>query len=111
MKFEQGKISSFTVTVVPKSEEKTYTTVANLRAKGANATISEQVYMKATVISNNEGGNSTSLKNIVVSDGEAGITVRFKSNANTEWKVGTELEFDLMGANTLTTLKQKQQEM
>lgn len=99
LKFEQGKISSFTVTVVPKSEEKTYTTVANLRAKGANATISEQVYMKATVISNNEGGNSTSLKNIVVSDGEAGITVRFKSNANTEWKVGTELEFDLMGAN------------
>ncbi len=99
LKFEQGKISSFTVTVAPKSEEKTYTTVANLRAKGANATISEQVYMKATVISNNEGGNSTSLKNIVVSDGEAGITVRFKSNANTEWKVGTELEFDLMGAS------------
>lgn len=99
LKFEQGKVSTFTVTVAPKSEEKTYTTVADLRAKGANTTISEQVYMKATVISNNEGGNSTSLRNIVVSDGEAGITVRFKSNANTEWKVGTELEFDLMGAS------------
>mgnify|MGYP004506490841 FL=1 len=99
LKFEQGKISSFTVTVAPKSEEKTYTTVDKLRAKGANSTISEQVYMKATVISNNEGGNSTSLKNIVISDGNAGIAVRFKSNANTEWKVGTELEFDLMGAS------------
>lgn len=99
LKFEQGKVSAFTVTVAPKSDEKTYITVADLRAKGAGTTISEQVYMKATVISNNEGGNSTSLRNIVVSDGNAGTVVRFKSNANTEWKVGTELEFDLMGAN------------
>lgn len=79
----------------PEPGDKKYITVAQLRAKG-EVTISEDLYVKATVISDKEGGNSTSLKNVVVSDGEAGIAVRFTANA--EYAVGTELEFALNGA-------------
>ncbi len=75
--------------------EKTYITVAELRAKG-EVTISENLYVKASVISNKDGGNSTSLKNVVISDGEAGIAVRFTANA--DYAVGTELELALEGA-------------
>ena len=95
LKFEQGKVSTFTVTVVPKSEEKTYTTVANLRAKG-ETTVTEDVYAKVTVVSDKDGGNSTSLRNIVVSDATAGITIRFA--ANSDLAIGTELELNLQGA-------------
>lgn len=75
--------------------DKTYITVAELRAKG-EVTISDNLYVKASVISNKEGGNSTSLKNIVISDGEAGIAIRFTANA--DYAVGTELELALQGA-------------
>ena len=95
--FEQGKVSAFTVNVTAVSGEKQYVTVKELKAKGTRQ-ISEQIYMKAIVISNKEGGNSVSLKNIVVSDGEAGIAVRFVSDV--DYSLGTELEFDLMGAQT-----------
>lgn len=77
------------------SGEKTYITIAELRAKG-EVTISENLYVKASVISNKEGGNSTSLKNVVISDGEAGIAVRFTLNA--DYALGTELELALEGA-------------
>ena len=93
--FEQGKVSAFTVNVTAASEEKQYITVKDLREKGVT-TIAEQLYMKAIVISNAEGGNSTSKRNIVVSDGNAGIAVRFSADAS--FAVGTELEFNLMGA-------------
>lgn len=75
---------------------KTYITVSELRAKG-EVTISDDVYVKASLISDQTGGNSTSLKNIVISDGTAGIAVRLKSNAET-MAVGTELEFKLKDA-------------
>lgn len=75
--------------------DKTYITVAELRAKG-EVTISDNLYVKASVISNKEGGNSTSLKNIVISDGVAGIAIRFTANA--DYAVGTELELALQGA-------------
>lgn len=75
--------------------DKTYITIAELRAKG-EVTISENLYVKASVISNKEGGNSTSLKNVVISDGEAGIAVRFTADA--DYAVGTELELALNGA-------------
>lgn len=75
--------------------EKTYITVAQLRAKG-EMTISENLYVKASVISDNAGGNSTSRKNVVISDGEAGIAIRFTADA--DYAVGTELELKLNGA-------------
>lgn len=75
--------------------EKTYITVAQLRAKG-EVTISENLYVKASVISNKDGGNATSLKNVVISDGIAGIAIRFTANA--DYAVGTELELSLNGA-------------
>lgn len=75
--------------------DKTYITVPELRQKG-EVTIADKVYLKASVISNKEGGNSTSLKNIVLSDGVAGIAVRF--TANVDYVVGTELELALEGA-------------
>ncbi len=85
--------------IVPEKPEdpgdKTYITVAQLRAKGLT-TITDNVYVKANVISNKEGGNSTSLKNVVVSDGNAGIAIRFTANA--DFAVGTELELKLQGA-------------
>lgn len=75
--------------------DKTYITVAELRAKG-EVTISDNLYVKASVISNKEGGNSTSLKNVVISDGVAGIAIRFTADA--DYAVGTELELALQGA-------------
>lgn len=79
----------------PEQGDKKYITVAQLKAKG-EVTITEDLYVKATIISDKDGGNSTSLKNVVISDGEAGIAVRFTANA--EYAVGTELEFALNGA-------------
>jgi len=75
---------------------KTYVTVAALRAMG-ETTIATDIYMKASMISDQTGGNATSLKNIVVSDGGAGIALRLTADAST-YAVGTELEFSLNGA-------------
>ncbi len=75
---------------------KTYVTCAQLRSMG-EGTVASDVYMKASMISDQIGGNSTSLKNIVVSDGGAGIAVRLVDNAST-YAVGAELEFSLKGA-------------
>lgn len=75
--------------------DKTYITVAELRAKG-EVTISDNLYVKASVISNKEGGNSTSRKNVVISDGVAGIAIRFTGDA--DYAVGAELELALQGA-------------
>lgn len=79
----------------PTPGDKNYITVAQLRAKG-ETTITEEVYAKVNVVSDKDGGNSTSLKNIVVSDATAGIAIRF--TANSELAVGTELELNLKGA-------------
>lgn len=75
---------------------KNYVTVTALRAMG-ETTITSDIYMKASMISDQVGGNSTSLKNIVVSDGTAGIAVRLVNDAATI-AVGAELEFSLNGA-------------
>ena len=75
---------------------KTYITVSALRAKG-EVTITDDVYMKASLISDQTGGNATSLKNIVASDGDAGIALRLTADAAT-MTLGTELEFNLKGA-------------
>jgi len=75
---------------------KTYVTCTQLRSMG-EGTVGSNVYMKASMISDQVGGNSTSLKNIVVSDGGAGFTVRLTDNAST-YAVGAELEFNLKDA-------------
>lgn len=75
---------------------KTYITLTELRAKG-ETTITQDLYVKGSLISDQVGGNATSLKNIYVSDGTAGICVRLVADAAT-MAVGTELEFKLTGA-------------
>lgn len=75
---------------------KTYITLSELRAMG-ETTITTDVYMKASLINDQDGGNNTSLKNVYVQDQNAGICVRLVANAET-MAVGTELEFKLQGA-------------
>jgi len=75
---------------------KTYVTVSELRAMG-ETTITSDVYLKASLINDQEGGNNTSLKNIYIQDQNAGMCVRLTANAET-MAVGTELEFKLQGA-------------
>jgi hypothetical protein len=75
---------------------KTYINVAQLRSKG-ETTITDDLYLKASLINDQAGGNSTSLKNIIVADSTAGICVRLVADASA-MAVGTELEFKLQGA-------------
>ncbi|MEI7830919.1 MAG: DUF5689 domain-containing protein [Prolixibacteraceae bacterium] len=75
---------------------KTYITLSELRAKG-ETTITQDLYVKGSLISDQVGGNSTSLKNIYISDGTAGMCIRLIAD-NTAMAVGTELEISLTGA-------------
>ncbi len=75
---------------------KTYITLTELRAKG-ETTITQDLYVKGSLISDQAGGNSTSLKNIYISDASAGMCIRLVADAAT-MAVGTELEISLMGA-------------
>lgn len=95
IKVKYGVVSS-AVKIKQSGVVKTYITVAELRAKG-ETTITQDLYVKASLISDQAGGNSTSLKNLYVSDGNAGICVRLVADATT-MAVGTELEFKLAGA-------------
>jgi len=84
------------VTLKPNEGEQGSWTVAELRSKftGTEYTITEEVKVKAVVIQNKEGGNSTSLKNIVIQDETAGIAVRFVEN-NETLTFGDEVEISL----------------
>lgn len=75
---------------------KTYITLTELRAKG-ETTITQDLYVKGSLISDQVGGNATSLKNLYVSDGTAAICIRLVADA-AAMAVGTELEFKLNGA-------------
>jgi hypothetical protein len=75
---------------------KTYITLTELRAKG-ETTITQDLYVKGSLISDQVGGNSTSLKNLYISDGTAGMCIRLVADA-TAMAVGTELEISLSGA-------------
>jgi hypothetical protein len=75
---------------------KTYITLTELRAKG-ETTITQDLYVKGNLINDQAGGNSTSLKNIYISDGIAGMCIRLVADATT-MAVGTELEISLVGA-------------
>jgi hypothetical protein len=94
------KIKADTLSVNVKVQQsgivKTYITVTDLRAKG-ETTITEDLYVKASLINDQAGGNSTSLKNLYISDANAGMCVRLVADAAT-MAVGTELEFKLQGA-------------
>ena len=76
---------------------KTYLTVSELRAKG-ETTITQDLYVKGSLISDQVGGNSTSLKNIYISDGVAGMCIRLIADGAT-MAIGTELEISLNGAS------------
>ena len=94
LKFEQGRVSSFTVTVAPKSDEKTYISIKDLRAKGEK-TITDNLCVKGYVISD-ASSNNFHEQNLVISDGEAGITVRFSAK-HSYTTIGQEVEVDLNG--------------
>ena len=57
--------------------------------QGKEVTVDEETVLKASLISDIEGNNSASNKNIVLQAGEVGITVRLKTPANKAWKPGT----------------------
>lgn len=57
--------------------------------QGKEVTVDEEIVLKASLISDIEGNNSASNKNIVLQAGEVGITVRLKAPANKAWKPGT----------------------
>lgn len=73
-----------------------YWTIAELRSKhtGSNVTITDDVKIKAVVVQNLTGGNSTSLKNIVVQDETAGIAIRFVDD-NADFDFGDEVEISV----------------
>ncbi len=75
---------------------KTYISLTELRAKG-ETTITQDIYVKGSLICDQVGGNATSLKNLYISDGTAGMCIRLVADAST-MAVGTELEFKLSGA-------------
>ncbi|MDK2837388.1 MAG: hypothetical protein PWR15_457 [Bacteroidota bacterium] len=75
-----------------------YSTIAELRSMytGSDVEITDDIKIKAVVIQNLDGGNSTSLKNIVVQDETAGIAVRFVAD-NADFDFGDEVEISLIG--------------
>ncbi|MEA5128820.1 MAG: fimbrillin family protein [Proteiniphilum sp.] len=76
--------------------EEDYLTVAGLRPMytGSDVTITDDVKIKAVVVQNLAGGNSTSLKNIVVQDETAGIAIRFVDD-NADFDFGDEVEISV----------------
>lgn len=96
--WEDANTGTGTVVLEPEEGggESDYLTVAQLRAKhtGSDVTISDDVKIKAVVISSLAGGNSTSLKNIVVQDETAGIAIRFVDNED-KFEFGDEVEISL----------------
>ena len=57
--------------------------------QGKEVTVDEEIVLKASLITDIEGNNFASNKNIILQAGEVGITVRLKSAANKAWKPGT----------------------
>ncbi len=84
--------------------QKQYTPIATVRAlyKGTDVTVTEDYYIKGSVISNcraaDKGGlnNTTSPKNLVISDDNAGITLYLAAD-NTEYVVGDEIAVGIKG--------------
>lgn len=96
--WEEANTGTGIITLTPEGDTPDNTiTVAALRAKylGADVTIDEDLILKAVVIQNTTGGNSTSLKNIVVQDVTAGIAIRFLSD-NSTLVYGDEVEISLL---------------
>ncbi|MFA5769105.1 MAG: DNA/RNA non-specific endonuclease [Bacteroidales bacterium] len=92
------------ITITQKEQEVLIRSVSQVRAlyKGSDVTITDKIVVRATVISNymhiDDGGlnNYTSMKAIVVSDGEAGIQL-FCAENNTAFKQGDKVEIQLTG--------------
>ncbi len=82
--------------------QKQYTPIATVRAlhTGADVTVTQDYFIKGSVISNyrtadkNGLNNATSAKTVVISDGETGISLYLAAN-NTEFGVGDELSVGL----------------
>ncbi len=87
-----GSLSQF----VTAGDTKTYITIKELREKG-EGTIDQTLFVKGFIVNDQIGGNSTSLRNIIIQDATAGITVRLGANAD-ELPLGTEVELELNGA-------------
>ena len=72
--------------------------IADVRAlyQGSNVTVSEDWYIRATVISNVDLNNGSSKKNIVMQDETAGIMVRFTQDEEA-FKLGDVVEVNIQG--------------
>ena len=72
--------------------------IADVRAlyQGSNVTVSEDWYIRATVISNVDLNNGSSKKNIVMQDGTAGIMVRLTQDEEA-FKLGDVVEVNIQG--------------
>ncbi|MDN5296112.1 MAG: hypothetical protein PWQ71_218 [Bacteroidota bacterium] len=95
--WEDADTGTGSIILTPEEEApEDYSTIAELRAMytGSNVTITDDIKIKAVVIQNLDGGNSTSLKNIVVQDETAGIAVRFVDD-NDVFDFGDEVEISL----------------
>lgn len=96
--WEDADTGSGIVVLTPEEDgsEEEYWTVSELRSKftGSATTIADDVRVKAVVISNLAGGNSTSLKNLVVQDETGGISLRFTAN-NETLDFGDEVEISV----------------
>jgi hypothetical protein len=95
--WEDADTGTGSIILTPEEEtEDGYSTISELRSiyTGSNVTITDDIKIKAVVIQNLSGGNSTSLKNIVVQDETAGIAIRFV-NDNSDFDFGDEVEIRL----------------
>jgi hypothetical protein len=95
--WEDADTGTGSIILTPEEEApEDYSTIAELRSMhtGSNVTITDDIKIKAVVIQNLAGGNSTSLKNIVVQDETAGIAVRFVDD-NDVFDFGDEVEISL----------------
>lgn len=85
------------VPTIPDPVEKTLTEIRAM----ATGTITDNYFFTASIISDASatGGNSTSKKNIIVSDGTSGIMIRVKADPEDGYfKVGDEVKVNVMNA-------------
>ncbi|RNC65406.1 fimbrillin family protein [Proteiniphilum sp. X52] len=94
--WEEADTGTGSIILTPEETQNDYWTIAELRSKytGSNVTITDDAKIKAVVVQNLAGGNSTSKKNIVVQDETAGVAIRLVAD-NADLDFGDEVEISL----------------
>ena len=73
-------------------------------SKAGKTKVEEELTIEAVVL-NNIRDNNNSFKNLIVSDGKAGIAIRLKENADKSIKLGTVLKITIPAGSELTRYK------